>query len=72
MRYKGGAGSRILRHLLLHPQFEVVGALVSGPDKHGKDIGEIVGLPPVDCAAHGQFNPAAGDFDKIAGGRAST
>lgn len=68
-------GGRALRTALLSPEkFEVVGVKVFSPHKHGKDIGELVGLPPVgvkattskeailalnaDCVVHTPTTPA--------------
>lgn len=68
-------GGRALRTALLAPdRFEVVGVKVFSPHKHGKDIGELVGLPPVgvkattskaeilaldaDCVVHTPTTPA--------------
>lgn len=47
----GDMGGRALRTALLSPDFEVVGVKVFSPHKHGKDIGELVGLPPVGIKA---------------------
>src|SRR5436190_16297438 len=49
--YTGTIGTRILAKALDHPDFEVVGCLVSGDAKHGKDIGELVGKDPVGVKA---------------------
>lgn len=68
-------GGRALRTALQSPdRFEVVGVKVFSPHKHGKDIGELVGLPPVgvkattskaeilaldaDCVVHTPTTPA--------------
>lgn len=68
-------GGRALRTALLSPErFQVVGVKVFSPHKHGKDIGELVGLPPVgvkattskqeilaldaDCVVHTPTTPA--------------
>lgn len=53
--YTGSVGSRILKLLLENPNFEVVGVLVSGSNKHGRDIGELVGLGPVGLKATMDF-----------------
>lgn len=47
----GDMGGRALRTALQSPDFEVVGVKVFSPHKDGKDIGELVGLPPVGVAA---------------------
>lgn len=41
----GTVGKTSLRHFIENPAFEIVGVLVTNPDKVGKDAGEIVGLP---------------------------
>jgi hypothetical protein len=42
----GTVGKVALRHYIENPTFELVGVLVTNPDKVGKDAGEIVDLPP--------------------------
>ena len=37
--YTGGVGSEIIRRLAGHPQLELVGVLVHGPEKSGRDSG---------------------------------
>lgn len=44
-------GGRALYTALQSPKFEVVGVKVFSPHKDGKDIGELVGLPPVGIKA---------------------
>lgn len=41
----GFVGAAVLRNLLTHPAYEVVGLLVNDPDKEGRDAGELVGPP---------------------------
>ncbi len=41
----GVVGKTALRHFIENPAFELVGVLVTNPDKVGKDAGELVGLP---------------------------
>lgn len=41
----GVVGSAALRHFIERPAIEVVGVLVTNPDKVGKDAGDLVGLP---------------------------
>src|SRR4051794_40398106 len=48
--YTGTVGSRILAHAIRHPEFEV-GVLVSGDDKHGRDVGEMLGGEPIGVRA---------------------
>ncbi|MGX1804568.1 hypothetical protein ACWIGI_02530 [Nocardia sp. NPDC055321] len=47
----GDMGGRALRTALESPDFEVVGVKVFSPHKHGRDIGELAGLPPVGVTA---------------------
>ncbi|MEV4208946.1 hypothetical protein [Nocardia salmonicida] len=47
----GDMGGRALRTALESSDFEVVGVKVFSPHKHGKDIGELVGLAPVGITA---------------------
>ncbi|MQY20840.1 hypothetical protein [Nocardia macrotermitis] len=47
----GDMGGRALRTALESPRFEVVGVKVFSPHKHGRDIGELAGLPPVGVTA---------------------
>ncbi|MGI9287917.1 MAG: NAD(P)H-dependent amine dehydrogenase family protein [Pseudomonadales bacterium] len=39
----GLVGKAVLRGLLDHPEYEIAGVIVNNPDKHDKDIGEIIG-----------------------------
>jgi len=41
----GVVGKAALKHFIENPQFELVGVLVTNPEKVGKDAGELVGLP---------------------------
>lgn len=51
MRYKvivwgtGLVGKAVLRHLLNHPLYEVVGVIVSNADKDQRDIGDLLDMP---------------------------
>lgn len=47
----GFVGSSVLRNLLTHPAYEVVGVLVNDPAKDGRDVGELAGVSPVGKAA---------------------
>ena len=47
----GTIGRRALTVSLEHPDLEVVGVRVFDPEKVGRDIGELGGLPPVGIAA---------------------
>lgn len=70
----GDMGGRALQTALRSPGFEVVGVKVFSPHKHGRDIGELVGLPSAgvrattskaeilaldaDCVVHTPTTPA--------------
>lgn len=47
----GNVGSRALRHVIEHPQMELVGVWVSNPAKVGKDAGELAGVAPTGIKA---------------------
>lgn len=47
----GNVGSRALRTIIQHPQMELVGLVVSSPDKEGKDAGELAGIAPIGVKA---------------------
>ena len=40
----GFVGKMVLRDLIPHPDFELVGLIVNSPEKVGKDAGEIAGV----------------------------
>ena len=48
----GFVGKMVIPEIVEHPLFELVGVGVSNPDKVGRDVGEICGLPrPLDVTA---------------------
>lgn len=47
----GNVGSRSLRTVIEHPEYELVGLWVSSEGKVGKDAGELCGLPPTGVKA---------------------
>jgi hypothetical protein len=47
----GGVGKAAIEAVLAHPDLELAGAWVHSESKHGKDIGEIVGLDPIGVSA---------------------
>lgn len=54
----GNVGRVALRQLITDPRFELVGVVVSNPDKVGKDAGELAGLDTsVGVAAVGDLAP---------------
>jgi len=46
----GYVGKMVLRDLVDHPRFEVVGVVVNNPDKHGVDVGTLIGQDPIGLA----------------------
>ena len=74
----GVVGKAALRHFIENPIFELVGVLVTNPEKVGRDAGELVGLPSTgviatddvekiialdaDCV---HYAPLASDLDMI-------
>lgn len=48
--FSGGVGAEIARRLIDHPRMELVGMLVHGDAKAGRDIGEVIGTEPVGIA----------------------
>lgn len=47
----GVVGTAALRHFIENPVFELVGVLVTNPDKVGKDAGQLAGLRPTGVLA---------------------
>jgi hypothetical protein len=47
----GNIGTRSLRHLIEHPDLELVGVVVHDPAKVGQDAGVLAGLAPNGVAA---------------------
>jgi 2,4-diaminopentanoate dehydrogenase len=47
----GGVGKAAIEGVLSHPDLELVGCWVHSAEKHGKDVGEILGVGPVGVAA---------------------
>lgn len=47
----GNVGSRALRHVIEHPDMDLVGVWVHGQDKVNKDAGELAGLGPTGVVA---------------------
>lgn len=56
----GVVGKVALRHFIENPAFQLVGVLVTNPEKVGKDAGDLVGLPPTGVTA-------TDDIDRIIG-----
>ena len=47
----GFVGKMVIRELVAHPDFEIVGCIVNDPGKHGRDAGEIAGIGPIGVIA---------------------
>jgi 2,4-diaminopentanoate dehydrogenase len=47
----GSIGQIAIRHFVDNPQFELVGVLVTSPDKHGRDAGDLAGIPALGVTA---------------------
>ena len=47
----GLVGKAVLRHLLAHPLYEVVGVIVSSEEKNQRDIGELLDISPTGIIA---------------------
>jgi hypothetical protein len=47
----GGVGKAAIEGVLSHPDLELVGCWVHSAEKHGKDVGEILGIEPVGVEA---------------------
>jgi hypothetical protein len=45
----GVLGRALLREIVAKPELELVGVLAYNPDKDGKDVGELLGLAPLDA-----------------------
>ncbi|MEM7410348.1 MAG: dihydrodipicolinate reductase [Myxococcota bacterium] len=63
----GFVGKMVIRELVQHPDFEIVGCVVSDEAKHGKDAGEIAGIDPIGVTATNDLDAAlALDADAVA------
>ena len=47
----GGVGRAAVAGVVAHPELELVGCWVHGPDKVGRDVGELCGLEPLGVTA---------------------
>jgi 4-hydroxy-tetrahydrodipicolinate reductase len=47
----GWAGRQAIPGVLAHPELELAGVYVTGPDKHGRDAGELAGIAPIGITA---------------------
>jgi 2,4-diaminopentanoate dehydrogenase len=47
----GGVGKAAIQAVLAHPDLELVGAWVHSQDKHGRDVGDILGGEPIGVTA---------------------
>ncbi|HOT81571.1 MAG TPA: hypothetical protein PKY13_16375, partial [Microthrixaceae bacterium] len=46
----GYVGKMVLRDLIGHPLFELVGVIVNNPEKDGVDVGTLIGRDPIGLA----------------------
>jgi hypothetical protein len=74
----GKIGAEAVRGIVAHPELELVGAFAFTPDKVGRDVGDLCGLPPLgvtatddvdallaltpDCVSYMPYRP---DFDHV-------
>lgn len=74
----GNIGTRALRAVIEHPQLDLAGVRVYGPEKVGRDAGELCGLGPTEVLATDDveaivaldadcvlYMPRACDFDEV-------
>jgi hypothetical protein len=47
----GRVGAKAIQGVLAHPELELVGAYAWSPEKSGKDVGDLAGLPPLGVIA---------------------
>ena len=47
----GFVGKMVIAEVVRHPQLELVGVGLNSPDKVGRDVGEICGLPAIGLTA---------------------
>lgn len=47
----GGVGKAAVEMILKHPELELAGCWVHSPEKHGRDVGEIIGIGPIGVTA---------------------
>lgn len=47
----GGVGKAAIQGVLRHPELELVGCWVHSADKHGRDVGDVIGEAPIGVAA---------------------
>jgi 4-hydroxy-tetrahydrodipicolinate reductase len=47
----GFVGKAVIRELLEHPEFQLVGVIVNDPGKAGKDVGDLIGINPIGMSA---------------------
>lgn len=77
----GGVGKAAIEAVLNHPDLDLVGCWVHSADKHGRDVGEILGREPLgvtatsdkddvlaldaDCVMYAPLIPSVGDVKSI-------
>ncbi|MDJ0848788.1 MAG: dihydrodipicolinate reductase [Myxococcota bacterium] len=47
----GFVGKMVIREILDHPDYDLVGVIVHSPEKDGADVGELVGVAPIGLRA---------------------
>jgi hypothetical protein len=63
----GQVGVGALRALIAHPGLELAGVVVHNPDKHGRDAGDLCGMPATGVIASPDVDAAlASDADVVA------
>ena len=64
----GATGRHVLRLVVEHPELELVGLVVTNPEKAGRDAGELCGLGPVTgVIASTDVESVLGDLAEIDG-----
>src|SRR3954453_8111923 len=54
----GGVGKAAIEGVLDHPDLELVGCWVHSDDKHGRDVGELIGRDPIGVVATSDVDEA--------------
>jgi 4-hydroxy-tetrahydrodipicolinate reductase len=63
----GFVGKMVIRELLDHPDYEIVGVIVNAPEKDGVDVGELIGRAPIGLRAATDVQATlAGPADAVA------
>jgi 2,4-diaminopentanoate dehydrogenase len=54
----GFVGKMVIRELVAHPDYEIVGCIVNDPGKHDRDAGELAGIGPIGVRATSDIDAA--------------